>query len=245
MIAAALLALTLSQAAYYTPQEAEALFSQANDSFYKGDYANAKDGYLKLIDHGYGGADVLFNLGTACLQANELGPAVLYLERARRLSRNDDIEANLAYARTLMVDKVIGAGGDEPFLERVAHAAPGDWPAVVFLVCWWLFFGAWVAFRFATRRAIFGVLMALFFVGALSFGALTATQAYVAHNVTEAVVMPQTAKVFEFPGDNAKVAFEVHSGLKIRLMEESGKFARIRLPNGLEGWTDKTGVTAL
>jgi hypothetical protein len=244
-VIAALLALTLAQPAYYTPQEAQALFAQANDSFYKGDYGPAKDGYLKLIDHGFGGPDVLFNLGTACLQANQLGEAVLYLERARRSSRNDDIEANLAYARTLMVDKVIGAGGDEPFLERVAHATPGDGVAVLFLVCWWLFFAAWAAFRYATRRAIFGVLMALFFFGSLGFGALTAVQAYVAHNVIEAVVMPQTAKVFEFPGDNAKVAFEVHSGLKIRLMEESGKFARIRLPNGLEGWTDKTGVTAL
>jgi tetratricopeptide (TPR) repeat protein len=244
-VIAALLALTLAQPAYYTPQEAQALFAQSNDDFYKGDYAKAKDGYLKLIDHGFGGADVLFNLGTACLQAGQLGEAVLYLERARRNARNDDIEANLSYARTLMVDKVIGAGGDEPFLERLAHVTPGDWVSVVFLACWWLFFGAWAAFRFATRRTILGVVMALSLLGSLGFGALTAVQAYVAHNVIEAVVMPQTAKVFEFPGDNAKVAFEVHSGLKIRLMEESGKFARIRLPNGLEGWTDKTGVTAL
>ena len=77
------------------------------------------------------------------------------------------------------------------------------------------------------------------------FGALTAVDAWVARNIVEAVVMTKTAKVFEFPGDNAKVAFEVHSGLKVRLMEESGKFVRIRLPNGLEGWTDKTGVVNL
>jgi len=244
-VIAALLALTLAQNAYYTPQEAQALFAKANDDFYRADYAKANEGYQKLIEHGFGGPDVLFNLGTSYLQAGQLGEAVLYLERARRLSRNDDIEANLSYARTLMVDKVIGAGGDEPFLERVAHATPGDGAAIAFLACWWLLFAAWIAFRFATRRALLGVAIGMFFLGSMIFGALTGVHAWVAHNVIEAVVMPQTAKVFEFPGEGAKVAFEIHSGLKIRLMEESGKFVRIRLPNGLEGWTDKTGVVGL
>ncbi len=242
---AALLALTLTQNAYYTPQEAQALFAQANDDFYRQQYDKAKDGYQKLLEHGFGGQDVLFNLGTTCLQAGQLGEAVLYLERARRLSRNDDVEANLSYARTLMVDKVVGAGGDEPFLERLAHATPGDWPAVSFLICWWLFFGLLFAFRRASRRLLLGFAMGFALLGSVAFGGLTAVHVWVQHNVLEAVVMPQTAKVLEFPGEAAKVAFEVHSGLKVRLMEESGKFVRIRLPNGLEGWTERTGVVEL
>jgi len=244
-VISALLALTLAQNAYYTPQEAQALFAQANDDFYRQQYDKAKDGYQRLLEHGFGGQDVLFNLGTSCLQAGQLGEAVLYLERARRLARNDDVDANLAYARTLMVDKVVGAGGDEPFLERLAHATPGDGPAIAFLVCWWLFFGLLFAFRRAAKRLVLGFVMAFFLLGSLTFGGLTAVHLWVSHNVVEAVVMPQTAKVLEFPGEAAKVAFEVHAGLKVRLMEESGKFVRIRLPNGLEGWTERTGVVEL
>jgi len=33
--------------------------------------------------------------------------------------------------------------------------------------------------------------------------------------------------------------------LKVRIMEESGKFVRIRLPNNLEGWTEREGVVEL
>jgi uncharacterized protein YgiM (DUF1202 family) len=81
-------------------------------------------------------------------------------------------------------------------------------------------------------------------VGAAAGGALL-VHAHVQRTVEEAVVMPEAAKVREFPGESAKVSFEVHAGLKVRVMETSGKFARIRLPNALEGWTEKEGLVSL
>ena len=38
---------------------------------------------------------------------------------------------------------------------------------------------------------------------------------------------------------------EVHAGLKVRIMEETGRYVRIRLPNALEGWTEKEGLVEL
>jgi hypothetical protein len=244
---AALLALTLTQApTYYTPAEAQTLFAQANDAYYKADYPSAKAGYFKLLDHGMGGPDVLFNLGTACLAAGELGEAVVHLERARRLSRDDDIEANLTFARKQMVDQVVGAGGDEPFLERLVRATDERGLSMVFLGVWWLGFALMFAMRWVSKgRLLLGSITVSLLVCGVCLGAAVAAHAYVARTVVEAVVLPATAKVREFPGDTAKVAFEVHSGLKVRLMEESGKFSRIRLPNGLEGWTEREGVTEL
>ncbi len=243
---AALLSLALSQATYYTPQEAQSVFAQANDAYYKQDFSTAKVGYLKLLDHGMGGPDVLFNLGTACLAAGELGEAVVYLERARRLSREDDIEANLSYARKLRVDQVVGAGNDEAFFERLVRATDERELSLTFLICWWGGFALLVARRWLVRGRLLAATLGggLLFLGASS-GAAVAAHAWVARTIIEGVVLPATAQVREFPGENAKVAFEVHSGLKVRLMEESGKFARIRLPNGLEGWTQIDGVTQL
>lgn len=246
-MSALLLALVLAQApGYYTPEEAQALFAQANDAYYRQDYAAAKAGYQKLLDHGMSGPDVLFNLGTAQLAAGELGPAVVSLERARRLGRDDDIEANLAFAHKQMVDQVVGAGADEPFLERLVRATDERALSIAFLVSWWAAFAVLFALRFLTRGRLLGGLAAgaLMLVG-LTTGAAVGAHAWVARTVVDAVVLPATAQVREFPGDTAKVAFEIHSGLKVRLMEESGKFARIRLPNGLEGWTEREGVTAL
>ncbi len=250
MTLALVTALLVSQASY-TPEEAQSVFQQANDSFYKDppDYAAAKAGYLKLIEHGDTGPDVLFNLGTACLAAGDLGDAVLYLERARKLARSDDIEANLAVAHQRQGDQVVGGGAaaSEPFLERVSDANDervSSWLSLAFI---WLSFGlAFLVRRLAPgNRWIVGLALAASIATALLFTGLTAIDAWASNAFVEAVVMPTTARVREFPGDTAHVAFEVHAGLKVRIMEESGKFVRIRLPNNLEGWTEREGVAAL
>ena len=231
----------------YTPQEAQALFTEANDAYYKQDYATAKEKYGRLVAAGVAGADVLFNLGTTHLAAGELGPAVLYLERARRLASDDDIEANLAVARQRQVDQVIGATADSPFFQRLAEALDPQLVSIAFLATWYCAFLLLLVFRLSTpgRRLFVGLAAtALFFAGAV-LGAGVGIQAWVTRTVVEAVMVSDTAKVREFPGDSAKVSFEVHAGLKVRVMEESNRYVRIRLPNALEGWTEKEGLVEL
>ncbi|MFT3706683.1 MAG: SH3 domain-containing protein [Archangium sp.] len=238
------LALTLGQ---YTPQEAQALFVEANDAYYKGDLSGAQTRYVKLIDAGLGGPDVLFNLGTAHLAANQLGPAILFLERASRLSDDDDIGANLAVARERQVDQVIGAETIAiPFAQRVAEAIDERTFAIAFLACWYLGFTiAWLTSRRTSGKVIPGLLAAALIIAGALLGSALAVRANVKATVEEAIVMPEVARVREFPGDAAKVSFEVHAGLKVRIMETSGRYARVRLPNALEGWTEKEGLVSL
>lgn len=244
MTLALVLTLSLGQ---YTPQEAQAIFVEGNDAYYKQDWATAKAKYEKLLEAGLGGPDVLFNLGTTHLAANELGPAVLYLERAHRLADEDDIEANLAIARTRQVDQVVGEDTTLPFNQRLANAIDERLVSVAFLVTWWLgFMMVWVLRRRAPgERVLVGVVAGVLLLAGALLGGAVAVHAYVRHTVVEGVVMADTAKVREFPGDAARTAFEVHAGLKVRVMEESGKFLRIRLPNALEGWTEKEGLVEL
>jgi len=170
-----MLALTLAQ---YTPQEAQALFVEGNDAYYKGEYAAAQARYEKLLQAGLGGPDVLFNLGTTHLAANQLGPAMLYLERAARLTDDDDIGANLAVARQRQVDQVVGAEATSaPFTQRVAEAIDERLVAIAFLVTWWLGFAlVWLTWRREGARLIPGLLAALLlWVGAMLGGALIVT----------------------------------------------------------------------
>lgn len=239
-----LLAMTLAQ---YTPQEAQSLFVEGNDSYYKGEYGPAKEHYEKLIAAGLGGPDVLFNLGTTHLAANELGPAILFLERAARLSDDDDIGANLAVARQRQVDQVVGAEATAvPFTQRVSEAMDERLVAIAFLATWWLgFVLLWLTVRRESGRVVLGLVTALLLVVGAALGGALAVHAHVKATVEEAIVMPEVAKVREFPGDTAKVSFEVHAGLKVRIMETSGRYARVRLPNALEGWTEKESLVSL
>ncbi len=245
---ALLLSLALAQApSGYTPEEAKALFTEANDAYYKQDYAAAAEKYERLLKAGLGGKDVLFNLGTAYLASGDLGRAVLALERARKLSRDDDIEANLAIARQKQGDQVVGAETEAPFLQRLAEAMDEPVVSIGFLVAWFAAFALFWRTVAAENGKRLGLTLATLtaFVVSAALGGAVAAHAWVAHTVREAVVMTPTAKVREFPGENARVAFEVHGGLKVRVMEESGRFLRVRLPNALEGWTEKEGVEAL
>jgi len=224
----AMLVATLLGQGYYTPEEAQELFAKANEAYTREDYTTARDGYEKLISHGQGGPDVLYNLGTTYLAQGELGRAVLSLERAwKQGGRAPDLEANLALARAQQKDKVEGAAVEEDFVTRVVKATPGAVVAGVLL-------GAWVA-----------VLAGLALTVALPTGALLAAHVWVERTLHEAVVLSRTLVARELPKGDSKVLFEVHEGLKIRLLEDAGRYVRIRLPNGLEGWTEREGVAEI
>lgn len=239
-----LVLLALSQ---YTQAEADALFAEANDASSRGDYATAESKYRKLLDAGRGSASVLYNLGTTALAAGDVGRAVLSLERARRIADDDDIEANLAVARERQVDQVVGGDKAGPFTSRLADALSEPLVSSSFLVTWWLaFLLAFLAWR---KRGHARLTLALAAAGALTLaaalGGAVAIHAAVRQRVVEGVVLAASARAREFPGDTAKTAFEVHAGLKVRLLESSGQYMRIRLPNALEGWVATDSLEAL
>ncbi|HZI08783.1 MAG TPA: tetratricopeptide repeat protein [Myxococcus sp.] len=241
----AMLVATLLGQAYYSPEEAQALFQQANESFLKQDYAGAQSGYEKLLERGFGGPDIHYNLGTTHLARGDLGRAVLAFERARKAGgEGPDLEANLALARARQLDKVVGTAPEEPFHHRVVAATSGNLVA-------WLFLGTWLggfAFLFLFRvlrpgqRTWAAVVGGVLLLAAVPCGALLAAHVWVHETLHEAVVVAPTLRAREFPKDEAKVSFEVHPGLKVRVMEDTGRFVRIRLPNGIEGWAEREGV---
>jgi tetratricopeptide (TPR) repeat protein len=233
---------------YYSVAEAQALFVQGNDAYEKGQYAAARQDYERLLAHGQGGPDVLYNLGTAALASGDLGSAVLYLERARRAGgKAEDIEANLAVARSRQLDQVVGAMADEPFVERIVNATSSSMVSWAFLATWCAAFALLLLFRFlknGRRGWALGLALALL-AAAIPGGALLGAHAYAEESFVDGVVMNPTLQARELPKSSAKVSFEIHAGLKVRLMERVGDFIRVRLPNGLEGWTAKDGVAPL
>ncbi len=244
----AVLVATLLGQGYYSPEEAQALFQQANEAYYQQDYAAAQEGYEKLLERDFGGPDVLYNLGTTHLARGDVGQSVLAFERARRAGGHaPDLDANLTLARAKQLDKVVGTGPEEPFVQRVVYATDAN-------VVGWVFLGAWLAgfvFLLLYRLLRGGLRTGAAWVGGLLLlasvpaGALLAAHVWVSETVHEAVVVAPTLRAREFPRDEAKVSFEVHPGLKVRLMEETGRYVRIRLPNGLEGWAEREGIAEI
>jgi hypothetical protein len=246
---ALLLVAVMAQApAYYSPQEAQAVFAEGTGAWARQDLAAARAAWERLAARGHATPDVLYNVGTAALAAGDVGAAVLYLERALRAGgETEDIEANLAVARSRQLDQVVGAGLERSFAQRLASATDarllgwlalgGTWAACLLF--------AWARLRPGRARAVGIPLGVLAMAVALPSGALVATHAWVEQSVREGVVMAATVPVRELPQGGARVAFEVHAGLKLRLVDDKEGFVRVRLPNGLEGWATREGIEPL
>ena len=71
--------------------------------------------------------------------------------------------------------------------------------------------------------------------GALLTGALLAGRVHL-DRIPFGVVLPDEVAVKEGADVNYRTSFEVHAGLRVRIVEHDQDWLRVRLANGLEGW---------
>ncbi len=236
-LALLLLVVGCASTAQATP-DATVLLGRANHAYQAGQYAVAAQDYQALIDAGSKSADVYFDLGTAFLKAGRRGQAILAYERALRLDPDDsDAAYNLAQAKRGNIDKVVGSREEEPLLERVGAEVPARAVGVWFLATWLGGLALLLVRRYSPkRRGLVGLVGVASVVVAVAAGLLLFAAAWHQKYATYAIVVSPSAAVREGPAADFRSAFEIHEGLKVRVMRQDRGFLRIRLPNGSEGW---------
>jgi SH3-like domain-containing protein len=112
------------------------------------------------------------------------------------------------------------------------------------------FFAA-LGLRLRARRAggldqapAWGAFAAILGVGALLAGALLVGRVAL-ERVPFAVVLPDQVAVKEGADPNYKTSFDVHAGLRVRIVEADQDWLRVRLGNGLEGWVRSQDIGRL
>jgi len=221
---------------YFSPYEAQAIFEQANQEFAAKNHVQAKAAYQKLLDANLGGAELHYNLGTTCLELNELGCAIWNLEKASQFSPNaKDILFNLAWARSLQADSVPSV--ETPFLYRVLKNISNTLLAWALLVLAWALFFSFVGLRLFPRQARLCKTVDFMLWALLGLCAFTlAAKRYASSQWEESIVLPETAVARQLPSEQATQVFRLHGGLKVRVLERTGQFAKIRTANGQEAW---------
>ena len=115
--------------------------AKANESYERGEYAEAAQQYEALVDQGYYDAALYLNLGNAYFESGDLGRAILSYLRAQELSpRDSDIRDNLELAHSMTVDRV--PAERDSLVESVSHfvrlwLTPGELGAAALLL--WVF----------------------------------------------------------------------------------------------------------
>lgn len=262
IVAVALCALGAGAGVAGDGEALDSLFLQGNQAYESGDYEGAIARYEDLAARGVEHADLYYNLGNAWFESGNLGRAVLWYERARRVDpRHDDTRANLALVRSFLRDKQLVAadGGLRNALlvwHRKTTAAESVAIATAFHALLGLFAVLFIFRReprveaFLRRMSIvspgrlFGLApgqdVALAMSLAFVLAALFAGSSWVKlrDERARAVIVSGEVSVFSGPSRDATVQFKVHEGTAVSVRESRPGWIRVELPGDLSGWVD-------
>lgn len=216
-------------------------WKQGNAAYLAGDYDKAAAAYDQLDRQGVVSSDLYYNMGVTYFRLGNLGRSVWAFERAVQLEpKDEDASFNLAQARKLLsrraTDRIEGEEREALWVRLVSAMTPSTqtWLFVIFylLTFWFLFWRLRVP---KDTRAPWDAAAALTAAAALVTGLLLLGRVAL-DRIPYGIVIPEVVAVKEGADANYRTNFQIHAGLRVRLLEQDEGWTRVRLANGLEGW---------
>ncbi len=236
--------LTYSQ----TPEE---LFQQGNEDYAQGNYQEAVTNYEKVVESGNVSASLYYNLANSYYKLNRVAPSVYNYEKALLLKPNDaDIKNNLSFAQNMTVDAItpLPQNTFKKWYNSALSLFTTDGWAVFAVVLILLFMVSFIAYYFVFTTLKKRLLFITSFVAlALGLGGLAmAFQSQMnAKQTRSAIVFSAEAQTKSEPNFRSEEAFVLHEGTKVKVLEETEEWKRIRLADGKEGWIPTTDIKEL
>jgi len=227
------------------------LLDSANMAYNKANYPKAIIFYQKFLNGGIESAQAYYNLGNCYFRSNEMGKAILYYEKAEKLTPGDpDIQFNLQLANQKITDKITSDAPifiysdwkkfENKFTEK-------QWAlACIWILCFSLaLFAVYLlASHIVIRQISFWSGFVLVFLSIFTL--------YMAHQQYElltshdtAIVMSSTVTVNGAPEEKATQLFVLHEGTKVSVIKTEGEWTEIKLPNGNQGWLISSDISAI
>lgn len=216
-------------------------YNQGNKLYAQKDYIGAAQAYEQALVAGPS-AVAHYNLGNALFKSGSIGRAILSYRRARYLDPRDrDIAANLNFARSYRVDKVLAVPTPlARVLDTAFHRLSRRTALVLASVC--ILLAALLLALWIVRRSALAMIAASVLAVAGLFGLVT--QQVWAGEVAgrPAVVVVPEVSALSGPSEESKQILLVHDGTEVRIREARGDYLLVQLPGGNGGWVRKEAV---
>jgi hypothetical protein len=228
--------------------DSNSIMQTANEYYKNNRYQLAIEEYNKLLLDGFEGTSLYYNLGNAHYRLGKVGYAILYYEKALKLSPNDeDVKHNLALAKLNLKDKVDTL---PPFFifnlweGLLAAFSVSGWTIIVYIIFILLLIAS-IAYFFSRnvteQRVSFfsgaGLTVVLVFVTILLVVKMNKE-----YNVKDGIVVEASVVVKSSPDYSSKDSFQIHEGLKVRLEDKVDDWVKIRLNDGKIGWISEKSI---
>ena len=227
---------------------AQSGFEKGNVLYQKGQYEQAIQAYESVLDSHQQSAELYFNLGNCYYKLNKVAPAIYNYEKALVLAPEDaDITNNLKFAQKLTIDEVkdVPKVGFAKLLRDFTGIYHFNTWALISVVFGLLFLGFFIGYYFSpsTRsKRIFFFGMFVWIVSLLvSLGAAIFEKNHFL-NERPAIVFAEVTEVKSEPQKASPATFTLHEGTKVFVLETLGKWKKIQLTDGTEGWIESPAI---
>ncbi|GAA4311784.1 tetratricopeptide repeat protein [Mucilaginibacter gynuensis] len=219
-----------------------ASFEKGNALYAKSNYKEALEVYKKLIGEGYQSTALYFNMGNASYKTGDIPSAILYYEKAHKLSPGDkDISFNIQYANQRTTDKVVEA--PEFFITKwwkgFILALSLNTLSVMSIVLVLLASVSLIVYFFSEaltlKKGAFYTAVSLFVI-CLLFVFIANRQAAYFEGHKQAIVFTASVTVKSAPAEKAGNLFILHDGTKVNVLDTTNGWTKVQLANGNEGW---------
>ena len=223
-------------------QDLETLMKTGNNFYQNKQYQEAIENYESILQQGYVSGDLYYNLGNSYFRIGAIGNAILFYERALKISpSHEDAAYNLRIANARTVDKIQEI--TPLFFIKwwnilLSTFTSTGWQTIIFI--FYILLLTCIAVYFLVRNLqtqkfafIFGSLniVALLIALILFFSSLERESSNDYGILLKSVA---TAKIS--PDAQSNDAFVIHEGIKFRIEDQVKNWVKIKLADGKVGW---------
>lgn len=232
----------IADAASIAGMPSQELWDLGNESFTQGKYESSLNYYTEIEKRGYASWPLFYNIANSHFKLGNRGKSILYYERALRLNPSEgDIQNNLRHAKQFTVDKIeeLPEFILKTWIRDINYKLSSDTWVTISLVLFVLVALLLLNFRYgpsprARKLSFFASMLSLLIGIGVTLFAWNQRNAY--HKVDEAVIMMPVSTVRSSPDMSGTTLFILHEGTKATIIEGFGKWRRIELADGRQGW---------
>jgi tetratricopeptide (TPR) repeat protein len=217
----------------------ESIFEKGNLAFQNGNYDLAIEYYKQIEANELESPELYFNMGNSYFKLDQIGMAILYFEKAKRLEPlSEDVLANLKLAKRKVLDDI--ELPDQLFIFDVYQSLKFSftinqwlWAAALFfsLIFAFLWVKRWLFQQFQGVFSIAALIMSIGFI----FSALIALVRIGDFETKQGVVIEAASEVYTSPNENNQ-AFILHEGTSFEIKRKVNGRYEISLIDGKTGW---------
>jgi tetratricopeptide (TPR) repeat protein len=215
-------------------------FEAANKFYYAGKFTEAVAAYENILYSGQKSAALYYNLGNAYFKSGQIGKAIgVYREAEKMTPRDPDIRANLQFARNQIQGPTLAPSRAQRVLGKLTL---NEWTILATTSLWLCFvILALREWRPNLKRPVRLYLSASAIATVLLFACVTLSWRE-NRSTRTAIALGRDVPVRRGPLEDASVAFTVHDGAELRVLDQNNEWLQVTTDSSRVGWLRRDQV---